>query len=556
MEVAEDDTLTVEEAVMAVRDAVALAKRENSDAAKKMAKNRAQEKAKNAVKLAVSQYIEELVEKEGSLSKIAKTLDTIDSEIRTGIPVENQNATNNSAYPSFEKILENWRQKTTEPKLINLCLLTQVRHVTYDYILGLDRMANTDRTTYGYTLGLFFYLFRNKKIGILRKTDFNFLEPVATVASKNGFNMTRYLVFKDKILQEMFEELSYQRQEDARKKGSENRNGYKETLRRLLIEYENTPLDSEAGKIHPPEDTRPLSGITQDSHPQKRYHGLPDDLADRLKSLPKKCGKNQAEFSEDACISASSFSELVPKKGTKKKQDKKGKNRFPSVSTLFLIAIAHGFSIDSILYADSPDKTEEPDQYKYTYGDTLYLIRHLLDTRTISRTLNFGYAPLAGNTSHTTNTTQIKASNGQSIHNMHYLNNNSQIAYPPGIYYIRDDFLLRLITEMEAIMSRPGNPPQNPYVSKISYEMAQADAKKFIARYNGEPLLNYQSGIAESLKEYSEKHFKHCDYSLNKSLIPSLDMSVDLDRMLKELRDVETKTSKALKDKATIKQDT
>ncbi len=530
MAATEEGAQTVEEAVMAVRDAVTLVKKENSSDAKKNAKA----KAVYTVKLAVSQYIKELL-KEGD-----KQSDIADKIYGISLNATAQNPPDDSKNPNFEKTLGNWLHMKSELSLDNLCFLTQVRHVTYDYILVLDRMAGTSRLAYGYVLDFFFYLFRSKKIEVLKQTDFNLPVPVDVVASKNGFNMTRYFVFKDEILLGMFGELNQQKLSDIDEQ-NERRSGYTKILQRLLIEYENIPLDSESGKVHQLEDKQSLPANTQDGHYKRRDHGLPDNLGERLQSLYVEYGKNQAGVSKDTGISKSLLSEWGS--GTKK----------PSPSNLLLMAVTYGFPVNPILSvnkpaygcpinpflsANEPDKTGEIYQYKYTYGNTLRFIQQLLDADIIKRISNLEYWQLTGKTL----PTDINGSGS-----------NSQIAYLAGIFLICDDFLLRLITEMEAKVNRPDNFPQNEDISQASYEMSQSDAKKFIARYNEEPLLNYRGEIGRELGVYSAKWLKGFDWSSNKRMISPLDMSVDLDRMLKELRDVETK---ALKDKAAIKQDT
>lgn len=118
-------------------------------------------------------------------------------------------------------------------------------------------------------------------------------------------------------------------------------------------------------------------------------------------------------------------------------------------------------------------------------------------------------------------------------------------AYLSGIFYIRDDFLIRLITEMEAEMSRPFDAPQNPDTVQISYEMSKLHVNKIIARYDWEKLLCYQGNVGKALMRHSEKRRKYC-YGHDTIPTALLDMSIDLDEMLEELRAVEIEASEAL----------
>ena len=159
----ENDTVTAtEKAIMKKKDAVSLAKKENISEIKA---DNARGKAKKDVKLAVSKYIEELKKKEGSLSEIAEKLHNIDKQIQSASLGETNTANRD---PSFLKSLGNWLDKKVELSLYHLCLLTQVHHVSYDYILGLDKKINANQLSYGYTLDFFFYLFRTQKLEIPR----------------------------------------------------------------------------------------------------------------------------------------------------------------------------------------------------------------------------------------------------------------------------------------------------------------------------------------------------------------------------------------------------
>lgn len=94
-------------------------------------------------------------------------------------------------------------------------------------------------------------------------------------------------------------------------------------------------------------------------------------------------------------------------------------------------------------------------------------------------------------------------------------------------------------------MSRPFDAPQSLETAQIGYDMSQQSVKEFIARYDSENLLCYQKGIREALGKCSEKWRKYY-YGYNDPWAFTLDMSVDLDEMLEELRAVEMEASEAL----------
>lgn len=273
MTVEKDTGATTENTIMEVKDADTLAKKENTKTAK----------AQKAVKLAVSKYIEELLEKDGSLAEIGNKLYAIDCEI------QKTKANMNS---SFERSLGNWHRKEAEPSLYNLCLLTQVHHDSYDYILGLDKKNATNQLTYGDTLDFFSYLFRAGKIEVFRSEDDNLFTPASTVASKGYFDMTRFFRFTDKILCSVFEELYYQRQTDLQNRiGDKEKDAYKRALQQFISKYKNIPLVSENCGMGTDEHASSLSNNGQNKLSQEIYHGLPDDLLERIKSLPKKYRK-------------------------------------------------------------------------------------------------------------------------------------------------------------------------------------------------------------------------------------------------------------------------
>lgn len=529
----EKDTVTAtEKAIMKEKDAVAPAKKENM---KKTKADDARGKATEDVKLAVSKYIEELKKKEGSLPKIAEKLHNIHIEIKTASSGETDTV---DTAPPFLKNLGNWLRKEAEPSLYHLCLLTQVNHDSYDYILGLDKNAN--HLSYGYTLDFFFYLFRTKKLGILRSKYPGLCETRETptmVASKACFEMTRYLIFKDETLCDIFKELYYQRQIDKQKR-DKNESRYKEALQQFISKYENTLLVSETCGIDKKIIAPLLSDSGQNKPSQETYHGLPEDLADRLGTLPEKHKKTQAQFSRDAGIPPSTFNGWV-NYGTELHS-----------SNLYLLAKTYGFSIDSFLQTDESDKNEKEHPYKYTYGNTLRFIDQLETTGVISAAINLNYvAPSEDSTPHYT-----KNPDGKNPNNLNY-SRDGESAYLSGIFFIRDDFLIRLITETEAEMSRPFAAPQRLDTAQIGYEMSQQSVKEFIAKYDNENLLCYQKGIREALGKCSEKWRKYY-YGYNNPWAFTLDMSVDLDEMLEELRVAEKEASKALQNGNTRKQET
>jgi len=516
----EKDTTTTETAIMEVKDAVALAKKENT----KEAKENVRDKAHEAVMSAVSYYIEELLEEERTLANIGRKLNAIDTQIQTGESVDAS-----TCKPILEKSLENWQNKKTEPSLYNLCLLAHVHHVPYDYILGLDKKISANQLSYGYTLDFFFYLFRAKKLEILRHRRDNISIPVTTVASKGCFEMTRYLIFTDGTLCDIFKELNHQKVADVwekNKNGGESR--YKRALQQFISKYENMPLVSEACGA----DTnghKPLLPDNRKNKPsQEEYHGLPDDLAVRLKSLPEKYKKTQAKFCKDACIPPGSFNGWI-KKGIK-----------PSLSSLYLMAVTHGFSLDWLLRTDTSDENIQKHSDRYTYGNTLRFIDQLQTTWTIRAVPNPKYVSQPPNSMHH----HTKKPGGENPNNMNY-SCNGEPGYHPGLFLIHDDFLIRLITEMEAEMSRPFDAPQSSDIAQISYEMSRPVVNQFIARYDSENLLCYQEEADKALRERSAKWHKY-EYRHNDYWTSKLDMSMDLDEMLKELRAVEIDASKAL----------
>ena len=93
-------------------------------------------------------------------------------------------------------------------------------------------------------------------------------------------------------------------------------------------------------------------------------------------------------------------------------------------------------------------------------------------------------------------------------------------------------------------MSRPFDAPQSSDIAQISYELSKPNVEKLIARYNNESLLCYQGNTGKALRDCSAKRRK-CSYKHNDFWTSCLDMSMDLDEMLKELRAVEINVSKA-----------
>lgn len=535
MAVEEDVVTTIEEnAIMEVKDAVASTKKENMSEIKA---DNARENAIKDVKLAVSKYIEELREKVGSLAEIAKKLDNIESQI--------QKNTMNLNF-SFERSLRQWLNKKGELSLYHLCLLTQVNHDSYDYILGLDKKISADQLTYGDTLDFFSYLFRTGKIEVLRCEKDDLFTPASTVASKDGFDMTRFFRFTDETLCSVFEELYYQKQTDLQNRiGDKEKDTYKRALQQFISKYENIPLVSESCGIGTDEHASSLPNNGQNKPSQRIYHGLPDDLLDRIKSLPKKYGKKtQKEFAEDAGIAQSTFSGWL-----KKRKDSLNES-YPTSSSLYLMAKTYGFSVDSFLRTDASDKNEKKHPCEYTYGNTLRFIDQLQTAGVVFAVPSWKYATSSANRTprHTKNP------DGKNPNNMNY-SCDGEPAYLSGIFFIRDDFLIRLITEIEAKMSRPFDAPQKLDTAQIGYDMSQQSVKEFIARYDSENLLCYQKGIREALGKCSEKWRKYY-YGYNDPWAFTLDMSVDLDEMLEELRVAEKEAFKALQNGNTRKQET
>ncbi len=479
-------------------------------------KAKRRKEAAETVKSAVSQYIEELREKEGSLAKIEEKLCDIDYKIHK---------TTANIGSSFGKSLSYWLRKEREPSLYHLCLLTQVHHVSYDYILGLDEKNDTDQLTYGYTLDFFSYLFRTKKLEIFRGGHSGLLVPALTVASKGYFDMTRYLKFTDKILCDIFKELYYQLQMDQQK-GDKDQSGYKRVLQQFISQYENTPLVSEnCGISTDKHDTSSLPDNGQNKPSEKIYYGLPDDLQKRIKSLPKKYGKTQGKFAGDAGIPPSTFSGWI----TNKKD--------PLPSNLYLMAKTYGISIDSLLHPGASDEYDKKHPCKYTYGNTLRFIEQLQTAGVLTVVADSQSGKKLTDSTHR----HTKNYDGENPNNMHF-SCDGEPAYISKLYYIFDDVLIRMITEIEAEMSRPFNAPQSPDTAQISYEMSQQRVNAFIARYNNENLIYYQkTGCA--LNKHFRKWRKY-SYGHTSDGTATLDMTVDLDEILKELRAVEIDASK------------
>lgn len=510
MTVEKDTGATTENAIMEVKDADTSVKKENTKRAK----------AEKAVKLAVSKYIEELLEKEGTQAQIVRKLYDIDNEL-----------SKNAVYKehSFKKCLQKWSQKEDEPSLYHLCLLTQVNHDSYDYILGLDKKNAANQLTYGDTLDFFSYLFRAGKIEVLRCKNDDLFTPASTVASKGYFNMTRFFRFTDKTLCSVFEELYYQKQTDLQNRiGDKEKDAYRRALQQFISKYENIPLVSENFETDTDKHASSLSDNGQNKPPQGIYHDLPDDLLDRIKSLPKKYGKNQKKFAEDAGIPQSTFSGWI-----------KGERGLSS-SGLYLMAKTYGFSIDSFLHTGASDKSEKKHSCKYTYGNTLRFIDQLQTAGVIFAVKSWKYATRSTNNTHH----HTKNPDGKNPNHLNY-SRDREPAYLSGIFFIRDDFLIRLITEIEAEMSRPFDAPQNLDTAQISYEMSQQRVNKFIAQFDWENLLCYQGKVGKALMEHSAKRRKYC-YGHNDPWASTLDMSIDLDEMLEELRAVEMKASETL----------
>lgn len=533
MTVEKDTGTTTENTIMEVKDADTLAKKENTKTAK----------AQKAVKLAVSKYIKELLEKEGTRAEISKKLYDIDRQIQSSTSIETNTEDRD---PLFVKSLSNWLEKRAEPNLYDLCLLTQVNHDSYDYILGLDKKISADQLTYGDTLDFFSYLFRAGKIEVFRSEDDTLFTPASTVASKGYFDMTRFFRFTDERLCSVFEELYYQKQTDLQNRiGDKEKDAYKRSLQQFISKYENIPLVSENCRIGTDEHASSLPNNGQNKPSQGIYHGLPDDLMERIKSLPKKYGKKtQKEFAEDAGIAQSTFS------GWLKKRKNGLRESYPTSSNLYLMAKTYGFSIDSFLHTGASDKSEKKHSCEYTYGNTLRFIDQLQTVGVVFAVESWKYATRSTNNTHH----HTKNPGGKNPNNLNY-SRDGEPAYLSGIFFIRDDFLIRLITEIEAEMSRPFDAPQSLDTAQISYEMSQQRVNKFIARYDWENLLCYQKGIREALGKCSKKWRKYY-YGHNDPWAFTLDMSVDLDEMLEELRAVEEEAFKALQNGNTRKQET
>ncbi len=522
MAVKKDTETTTENAIMEVKDADTLAEKENTK----------RTKVQKAVKLAVSKYIEELLEKEGTLAEISKKLYDIDRQIQSRASIERNTEDRD---PLFEKSLSNWLEKKAEPNLYDLCLLTQVNHDSYDYILGLDKKISANQLTYGYTLDFFSYLFRAGKIEVFRCENDDLFTPASTAASKGYFDMTRFFRFTDETLCSVFEELYYQKQTDLQNRiGDKEKDAYKRALQQFISKYENIPLVSENFETDTDKHISSLPDNRQNKPSQKIYHGLPDDLPKRIKSLPKKYGKNQKKFAEDAGIAQSTFSGWIKKRKSSKKES------YPTSSSLYLMAKTYGFSIDSFLHTGASDKNEKKHPREYTYGNTLRFIDQLQTARVVFAVPSWKYATSSANSTprHTKNP------DGKKPNNMNY-SCDGEPAYLSGIFFIRDDFLIRLITEIEAEMSRPFDAPQRLDTAQIGYEMSQQSVKEFIARYDSENLLYYQGKAGKALMEHSAKRRKYC-YGHSEYWTSTLDMSIDLDEMLEELRAVEMEASESL----------
>lgn len=406
-----------------------------------------------------------------------------------------------------------------------------MHHVSYDYILGLDERNGTNLLTYGYTLDFFSYLFRSKKIKILEKRESELCHPypVTIVATKDSFNMTRYIIVKDRILYDIIKELDYQKQIDLLPKNrGKVESRYKKALQHFISKYENEPLvpencecDTDSSKQSPPDNV-------QNKSAQETYYNLPDDLPDRLRKLLKKYGKNQTQFSDDTNVPLSTFNGWI------------NDGKKPSPKYLYLMAKTYGFSVDSLLHTDASDKNDKKQPCKYTYGNTLRLIDQLLTAGVIMRIPNWKYAAsLTDNTQRHT-----KNHDGKNPKNMNY-SCSGEPGFVSGLYFIRDDVLIRMIIEIEAEMSRPFNAPQSTDTAQISYEMSQQHVNKFISRYDRENLLCYQGDAGKALMDHSKKWRENFRVP-NDPWVSTLNMNMDLDEMLQELRAVEIDASKTL----------
>ncbi len=467
----------VADAVLAAEKAAIWARKEKAlhtkNAKKKI--NVAKKKAQNAVRVAISQYITELEKREGRIPKIAKRMDELDATRAT----ENKAIETTHAY---ERSLRNWRMMKSEPTLSNLSLLAQAFDAKYDHILGLDKRTYicADWLTYGYTLDFFSYLFSTKKIDILPIEFDGIYGPVTIAASKGSFNMTAHFIFNDKLLVDMFTTLNYLKQNHKEAL-------YKKELQNLVAKYKDVPLDSSACTA---EDIPMLSNAAQGTCTDKNQNWIT-----RLKAISKAYGKNQAEFFGDAFISKTTYDNWVNGYAN------------PSISMLFLMAITYGFSADLILRTEASNEIVKKHPNKYTYGNTLLFIEQLLDIGTINRTLSSKYDPCDnlreqpfGNS---VSYMQIPTGLGQN--NTEYLHREEQIAFYPGIFKIRDDFLIRLIVEMGNKIILPLNAPQNPDITQMVSSIAQSEMKELITKYNDENLLYYHKDEAgKVLTDYSK----------------------------------------------------
>lgn len=200
--------------------------------------------------------------------------------------------------------------------------------------------------------------------------------------------MTRFFRFTDKTLCSVFEELYYQKQTDILEKNND-KSRHKRALQQFISQYENTPLISEnCGIGTDKHDASPLPNNKQNKPSQETYYGLPDDLLERIKSLPKKYGKTQKKFAEDAGIAQSTFSGWI-----------KGERGLSS-SGLYLMAKTYGFSIDSFLHTGASDKSEKKHSCEYTYGNTLRFIDQLEATGVILAVKSWKYPTQTTNNTH------------------------------------------------------------------------------------------------------------------------------------------------------------
>ncbi len=360
----------------------------------------------------------------------------------------------------------------------------------------------------------------------------------STVASKGYFAMTRFFKFTDETLLDILKELYYQLQTDQQKL-DKNRSGYKRVLQQFISQYENKPFVLENCGIST--DKHDASSLPDNGHNEsfeKIYYGLPDDLQKRIKSLPKKYGKTKKEFAKDVGISSTTFSEWI------------GGTKYPLPSNLYLMAKTYGISIDSLLHPGASDEYDKKHPCKYTYGNTLRFIDQLQATGVIWAVPSWKFASQPTNDTHC----HTKNPDEKKPGNMNYSSDGIS-GYLPGTFLINDDFLIRLITEIETEMSRPFDAPQSLITAQISYEMSLQRVNKFIAKYDNEPLLCYQKGIKGALTEHSAKWYKN-SYGGNNSCNSIMDMFIDLDEMLEELRAVEIEASEALQSKNAIKQKT